>query len=163
MKWIGKMRFVHRDKNGKIIWEGENHNALAQEGQYYLLDVGLRGASQASNFYMGLVNDTPVVTDGLSDLQNEPSGSGYSRQTIEANGTGWPTLALDSSEYQVTSSTETFTASGGSIGPVTNAFLATSSDNTGKLISYVALSETRTLSDGESLEVTYDIKLGNPA
>jgi len=157
--WIGKWTFCHIGVDGRIMDEWEAYNALADEGEEYMLDVGLRQATQATNFYLGLVNDTPVETDALTDLTGEPSGNGYSRQTIEANATGWPTLALDSGDYQATSKTVTFTASGGSIGPAIYAILATSSDNTGKLIAYVALSQSRTLADGESLQCSMSIKL----
>ena len=73
-------------------------------------------------------------------------------------GVGWPTLALDAGDYQATSKQLTFTASGGSIGPVTYAVIATTSDNTGQLLAYAALSQSRTLASGESLTVTYRLK-----
>lgn len=157
--WIGVWEFTHLDKDGNIIDQFSEYNALADEGEYLVLDVAFRQATQPTNFYLGLVNDTPVETDALTDLTGEPSGYGYTRQTIEANATGWPTLALDGGDYMLTSSEETFTASGGSIGPVTYAFLATSTDNTGKLVAYVALSTSRTMADGESLKCTLKIKL----
>ena len=173
-----RYRLRHR-RNGRIIWasgigdidagmedmavllgdQPYGENALADEGESAMLDVYFRGATAPTNFYLGLVNDTPVETDSLTDLTGEPSGSGYSRQTIPATSVGFPTLALDSGDFQTTSTTETFTASGGSIGPVTYSFLATSSDNTGLLVAYVALSTTRTLTDGDSLDVDVAIKL----
>lgn len=173
-------RYRHR-RGGSIIWASEvgdvdialassdfaallreqpyTQNALADEGEEDILDVYFRGATAPSNFFLGLVNDTPVETDGLTDLTGEPSGNGYSRQTIPATAVGWPTLALDSGDFQADSTVETFTASGGSIGPVTYSFLATTVDNTGVLVAYVALSTTRTLTDGDSLDVDYNVKL----
>jgi hypothetical protein len=50
-------------------------------------------------------------------------------------------------------------ASGGTIGPVTYAVLATSSDNAGKLIAFNALQTTRNLLAGDSLKVTLTLKL----
>lgn len=173
-------RYRHR-RGDRIIWASEvgevdialaskeftallleqpyTENALADEGEEDMLDVYFRGATAPTNFYLGLVNDTPTETDGLGDLTGEPSGSGYSRQTIPATAVGWPTLALDSGDFQAESTTETFTASGGTIGPVTYSFLATTVDNTGVLVAYVALSTTRTLTDGDSLDVDYNVKL----
>ena len=144
--------------DGSILWEERAANAFADEGEQLILDVFLRGATAPTQFYLRLYNDTPVETDGLASLTGEPSGNGYSPSLIERSATGWPTLALDSGDYQATSSAETFTASGGSIGPVTYAVIATNSDNTGKLIAYAALSQSRTLADGESLTVTYKLK-----
>lgn len=162
-RWIAEYHFKHRDKHGKIIDAWTEFNALADEGEFFVLDVALRGALKATNFYLGLVNDTPIETDALTDLTGEPSGNGYSRQTIESSNVGWPTLALDGGDYKATSKTVTFTASGGTIGPVTYAFLATSTDNTGKLMTYVVLSTPRTLADGESLECSQSVKLSEAA
>lgn len=143
---------------GKLIWSEEAHNALADEGEQAFLDIYLRGATPPAGFYIRLYNDTPVETDTLADLTGEPSGNGYAAITVERSNTGWPTLALDSGDYLATSKEVTFTAAGGSIGPVTYVALATTSDNTGKLISYAALSQSRTLATGESLKITYKIK-----
>lgn len=136
-------------------------NALADEGEQDFLDVYLRAATAPTTFYVGLVNDTIVDTDTLATITGEPSGNGYSRKQVERNSTGWPTLALDSGDFRAVSSVETFTASGGSIGPVTSAFLCTNaaSGTAGKLLTYNALSQSRTLADADSLDVTTRIKL----
>ena len=157
---IGSMDFRCYDKDGNLKWEELNRqNNLADEGEYMFLDVALRNGTAPSNYFLRLFNDTPVETDTLGSLTGEPSGNGYTAQTVERNTTGWPTLALDSGDYRATSSTETFTASGGSWGPVIYCVLATSTDSSGKLVSYVALSQSRTLASGESLQVTYRLKL----
>ncbi len=136
-------------------------NALADEGEQDMLSVYFRAGTAPTNFYVGLVNDTPVDTDTLATITGEPSGNGYARQLIERNSTGWPTLALDSGDYRAVSTEETFTASGGSIGPVTYAFLTTVvSGTSGLLIAYAALSASRTLAAGETLGVTSRVKLG---
>jgi hypothetical protein len=160
LREIGSMDFRAFDKDGRLLWEElDRKNNLADEGEYLFLDVTLRQASQPTNYFLRLFNDTPTETDTLGDLTGEPTQNGYAAQTVEANATGWPTLALDSGDYQATSSTETFSASGGSWGPVTYCVLATSTDGSGKLVSYVALSQSRTLNSGESLQVTYKLKL----
>lgn len=136
---------------------------LFDEGEQMMLDVFLRNGTAPSNFYLGLCNVSGGVANmaetlTLSTLSGEASGGGYSRQLIERSNTGWPTLALNSGDYMATASVETFTASGGTIGPVNVAFLATTSDNTGKLITAVDLSTARTLQDGDSLNVTDSVK-----
>jgi hypothetical protein len=157
--WIGVFELVAHDAAGHELWRETIHNALADEGEEAFLDVFLRGATAPATFYLRLYNDTPAETDGLADLTGEPSGNGYAAEELARSAVGWPTLALDSGDYQATSATVTYTASGGSIGPVTYCVLATTSDNTGLLVSYAALSQSRTLADGESLDVTYRIKL----
>jgi len=157
---IGRLDFRCFDKDGNLVWEElDRENDLADEGEYLFLDVVLRGGTVAPEYFLRLYNDTPTETDTLSTLTGEPSTYGYHQQLVEKNNTGWPTLGLDSGDYQATSSTETFTASGGSWGPVIYCVLATTSGNGGKLVSYTALSQSRTLASGESLQVTYKLKL----
>lgn len=158
-QWVGEWQFAHIGANGQIKDEWSMFNALADEGEQNLLDQYFRNQNAPTSFYIRLFNDTPVETDTLSSLTGEPSTNGYAAQGIGRATSGFPTLALDSGDYRLTSSTETFSASGGSWGPVTYAVLATSTDNSGKLIAYVALSQSRTLADGESLQVTLYIKL----
>lgn len=151
-------RFRHL-RDGEVIWEQDwTENALADEGEQDILEVYFEGASGPAGFHYGLVNDTPVETDGLGDLSGEPSTNGYARQAVARNGTDF-TGAADAGDWKVTTKTVTFTADGGVIGPVTYAILATTSDNSGLLVSYVALSAERTLQDGDSLEATMAIKL----
>ena len=158
---VGTFHWKHIAADGKtIIDEWETSNALADEGESGFLDCTLRATNCPTTYYLRLYNDTPVETDTLADLTGEPAGTyGYAAQAITRDATGWPTLALDSGDFMATSAVKTFTASGGSWGPVTYAVLATTSNNTGKLYSYTALSTSRTLASGESLQVTYRIKL----
>jgi hypothetical protein len=165
--WIGRWDFRCFDAEGNLKWEDLNReNFLADEGEQMMLDVFLRAGTAPTGFYVRLFNDTPVETDTLADLLNEPAGTyGYAAQAVarDATAAGWPTLALDSGDYQAIAKTVTFTASGGSIGPVTHGVLATTSNNTGKHISSVALSTSRTLANGESLQVTFKVKLSEAA
>lgn len=177
-----EFRYLHR-RGGKIIWassigdldiiEGSGdhfallaeqpftENALADEGEENILDVYFRAATAPTTFYLGLLNSTPTDTTTLATMTAEPSGNGYSRQQIERNSTGWPTLALDGGDFRAVASVETFTAAGGTIGPVTYAFLCTNAatGTSGKFLVYNALSSSRTLNDGDSLDVTMRVKL----
>lgn len=158
IKQDGVFYLVCHDATGKVKWTDIAHNNLADEGEQWLLDTFLRGAAGPATFYLRVWNDTPAETDAISNLSGEPSGNGYSAKEVERSDTGWPTLAIDSGDYQAVSKSVTWTASGGSIGPVTYITLCTSSDASGKLISYAALSATRTLAAGDSLTATYRIK-----
>ena len=182
-KWSPtEWQYRHRSADNRLIWasgfgdldiavgsleyfdlireQSFTPNALADEGENAMLDVFFRAGTAPTNFYIALYNDTPVDTDTLATLTGEASGNGYARQLVERSNTGWPTLALDSGDYRAVSSTETFTASGGSIGPVTYAVLTTVVSGTaGLLIAYNALSQSRTLASGESLDVTFRAKL----
>lgn len=160
--WKGIWDFKIIGVNERIKESWTMENALADEGEQNLLDSYFRSQNTPSSFYVRLFNDTPVETDTLADLQNEASGNGYSPIQLTRNTTDFPTLALDTGDYQVTSKQITFSATGGAIptsGSITYAVLATTSDNTGKLIAYVAFPNARTLADGESLKITFKIKL----
>jgi hypothetical protein len=175
-------RFQHRRK-GEVIWLsgiGEvsveefspehlqllrdqpwEQNALADEGEQDLLAVYFRAATAPTTFYVGLLNSTPTDTTTLATMTAEPSGSGYARQQCTRDATGFPTLALDGGDYMLTSAVKTFTAAGGTIGPVTYSFLCTNaaSGTSGKFLCYTALSATRTMLDTDSLDVTTRVKL----
>lgn len=138
------------------LWTANN---LADEGEKDILDVYFDDVAVRANTYARLYNDTPGETDGLSDLTGEASGNGYAAATF-ARGTDWGDPTLDSGDMQTTSTTKSFSASGGSWGPVTYAVLATVATGTsGLLLAYVALSSSRTLTDGDSMNVDWAVKL----
>ena len=157
--WKGVFNFTVTDSFGNIKDSWVKENSLADEGESLLLDSFFRNQNTPTNFYGRLFNDTPAETDTLADLTGEPSGNGYSAYTLNRNTTDFPTLALDSGDYKLTSKEFSCQASGGIIGAVTYLVLATSSDNSGKLVCFVSLSQERTLQDGESLNITFSIKL----
>lgn len=163
---IGVFELRAFDTDGNLLWSEDAHNSLANDGQHHMLDVYLRGATGATSFYIGLTDSTSTCSIAKADslatvvALTEPSTNGYARIAVEHSGTGWTALALDSGDYMATSKTVTFTASGGSFGPVNCAFLTdAASGTTGKHISWAALSTARTLADGETLQITYKVKL----
>lgn len=133
------------------------------KGHEHILDVALRAATAASNFYVALLNDTILGTDNWADVSaNEVtvgSNPGYAQQTINRDGTasGWPTLALDVAEMQIIGKQCTFTATANwatavtAVGIVAN--LATDA-----LLLYSNISSISLLS-GESILVTPKWKL----
>lgn len=156
--WIGEYCFEARDAAGRVKWGECQHNALANEGQQEMLNVYLQGGTAPTGFAIGLSSMTFAVTTTYATITGEPSGNGYARQTLTRSSSagGWPTLALDLGNFKATASTVTYTATG-AVGPVTSAFMISSTNN--KLISYTALSTSRTLASGDTLQVTYAVKL----
>ena len=152
------------DKGGNLKWVDVAFNALANEGEYLIEDVIFRGSAPPTKFYLRLYNTTPVLTSTLSSLSAyEPAtANGYNpaNQRITRDSTGFPLVPqLVSLHYEISSKTITITATG-AIGPVTYAALTTSSDNTGKLMAYAALSGSRTLASGDSLQLTsYKVRM----
>lgn len=133
-------------------------NALADEGEEYILDAVLRGASLAASHYVGLVAGSPAETTTLATM-TEVTGTGYARIALAKNTTDWPTLALDSGDFQAVSLGKVFTA-GGTWTGATNSFLTGAASGTsGDFIAYAPLSATRTLVNGDTLTVTTRVKL----
>lgn len=162
---VGHFELIARNEHGVEIWRDEFHNILSDGGEQSVLDCYLRAQNCPSTYFLRLSNPTncgnsSAETSSLATIAtNEPSTNGYVAKELTRNTTGWPSLALDSGDYQATAQVQTFNASGGSWGPVTCAFIATTSNNTGVFVASGALSTSRTLADGESLQVTYRIKL----
>jgi hypothetical protein len=138
-------------RNGDVVWEETKHNALVNEGEELVGDTFLRDANAPTEFYLRFAEDTLTETDTLVDIVGEPVGYGYAPILIERSNVGWPVKELDDGDWRYTSKELSYTASGGDIGPFNALFLATTSDNTGKLISFVALSTERTVLSGDTL------------
>jgi len=157
--WYGVWEVYHWDKFGNVIWQETIENALADEGEALALATFLQSAA-LTEFYLGLSDDTPDDTYALADLVGEPPGTyGYARQLIERSNVGWPSIALDAGDFMATSKLVTFTAVGGTIGPVTIMFLTDVATGTaGNFIAWAALSAARTLEADESLGCKMKIK-----
>ncbi len=160
-KWNG---FIWRArctdlKTGAILWEQERHNDLLDEGERSIVMSYFRAEEVPSQFYARLAYDSISLKDTLADIQREPVGNGYAPQLLERSSAGWPTIQRVNGLWQITSKEITFTASGGDIGPVNVMFLATTSDNTGKLISCVPFDKTQSVVDGQGLTLTLSTSL----
>lgn len=133
-------------------------NALVDEGEADILDVYFDDVAVRTTLYFGLFNDGGILdTDTLATLTNEVSGAGYARIAV-ARGTDWSNPALDAGDMQTTSTTKTFSATG-TWTAASELVLATSADNTGLFIAWAALSATRNLVNGDTLDVTLSVKL----
>jgi len=161
---------VQHIRNGEVIWQEKNiGNTLADAGARAILDLFWKRDTSNylfSNFYVRLTNITPIVTSTLTSLSvGEPLlATGYTAQTVETSSVGFPTsdVASDGNQ-QLTSKVVTFTATagGGGIGPVTYAFIGTTSDNTGILLCYIPLSMSRTILAGDSMTYSFSVEEGN--
>lgn len=130
-------------------------NALADEGEIDILDVYFDDVAVRTTLYLRLYNDTPIETDTLATLTGEVTGTGYTGVAV-TRGTDWsqPTAAGGT-----VTGTKTFTA-GGTWTAATNLILATVQTGTAGLhLAWAALSATRTLQNGDSLDTTLTVTL----
>lgn len=128
----------------KLVNEGENRIANILFGSQAVDDA----------LYIGLYTDSeePGETAALSGL-TEPSGNGYVR------------IALTRGSWVITNSIaayaeQTFTADGGNWGNVYGYFIATSADNSGKLLCVENFSDgPYNVFDGDSIKITPSIEV----
>lgn len=158
------LEITHWDENNNVIWKDDDiPNVFHRQGQQFLLSVAFNSASSITvptNYYIGMDNRATLSdTDVMSSLSGEPNTNGYARQAVSsANGF---TVEVSGGKYRAVSNIVTFSASGGSWGPVRNVFLTNLITNTGYLISSIPLSAARTVTDGQSVTVRVSLSLGN--
>ena len=152
---------IQHIRNGKVIWFDVGKNSLVQQGEEQILETYFRAGVLfiPSQFYVRLCNETLLITSTLTSISTEPSGSGYAPQLLERSTIGFPTKELIGGVYRLTSKMLSFTASGGQIGPVNAAYLATTLDNTGSLIAFRTLSMARTILDGDTMTLQFRVQL----
>lgn len=165
IKWNPHWIIKHL-REGKVIWQEELlKNILHDEGEQAILSAYFATAmtgfgAPPANLYIGL--DTRVSlaeADTLADLVGEPAVGGYTRQAVSTAGTGVAGqdfyINQPAAYYRADSKTVTFTASGADYPAVTKVFICTVVSGTaGKLICSLALSGSRTVKDGDSLQTS---------
>jgi hypothetical protein len=143
--------------DGKIKWAEDVENALTNEGQQYILTAAFNATGAVSPSYIRLLNTgaTPGLSSTLASKGGtEASGTGYSPASVTY------TVSKPATNYQAASSTASWTNSSGSAWTaVTHLFVATTSNDTGKFVAYAALSVSRTLQNGDTLNTTYTATL----
>lgn len=151
------------DRSGKLKWGEERSNLLTDEGERAIVDTFFRGNASSyfgtANFYVGLYNGTISEDTVLTTVPGEPSGNGYARIACERSVIGFPVLEQNEGDWRVVSKEFSLTASGGSIGPISGAFLGTSSDDTGSLIGAIAMGIIRTILPGDTVTFQLMIKI----
>ena len=150
---------------GQILWEiQDKKNLIVEDGEKAILETFFRDRGSnyfgMTDFFVGLYNGSLARTSVLTTVPGEPVGNGYVRQKIERTSVGFPVIEKDDGNWRVISKELVVLASGGNIGPVSGAFLCTSSDNTGTLIAGLSFGVERTVQlGGESLAIQLKIKI----
>lgn len=171
--WFNIQHWRPSESGPVLVHEEQAFNELFNEGEYLFLDVVLRNGTAPASFYMGMMSNAlatlPAKSSTLASLDiagpyelNNSSDPGYTvRGTVARSTVGWPVLSLAGGDYQATSIQVTFTATGNFSDVIRWMFLttvATAGDTTGKLIAIAQLSADRTLLNGDSLAITYNLK-----
>lgn len=134
-------------------------NALVDEGEGDMLDVYFGTQAVRATLYLRLYSDGGIVdTDTLATLTNEVTGTGYNGVAV-TRGTDWSAPALDAGDMLTTTSTKTFSATGTWTAADELVLATVQSGTAGLFLAWVALSTTRTLTSGDSLDTTLGVKL----
>jgi hypothetical protein len=134
---------------------------IHQEGLQFLLECAIsEEQTPPANFYVGLATDASLAENaGLASL-TEVTGTGYGRQTIASSAAAWNSQTAGTNDWeQAAAAAVVFTATGNDWDDAKMWFLATTINNTGKLIASGALSEIRSLLSGDTLSVTVTLGL----
>ena len=121
------------------------------EGKILLLEIFFKNTSPLSNIYMGLFTNSsePAAGDALA-LITEPSPSGGYARKVYSRNDDW-----NMGTNAISGSSETFTASGGDIGNVYGYFLASTEDESGKLLAVEVFTDgPYYLSSGDYIIIT---------
>ncbi len=134
---------------------------LRTQGIQFLFELANGQQTKPANHYIGWcqeAEDQIHANASLGDL-TELSGNGYARQFVPANATGIVSGAGGTNGRTLTTAEVTFTASGGPWNLAKTKFLATTADDSGKLIATEPINAGSgiTLSDGESYDVTMTV------
>jgi hypothetical protein len=125
---------------------------IVDQGEARFLEILLGSRTPDGALYLGLYKTPltePEETVTLPDLV-EPSGFGYARRTLTR---GQWTLNGSVASYAL----QTFLASGGDWGNVAGYFLATSLDNSGKLIAIEHFASALQVIDGKGIKISPQI------
>ena len=133
---------------------------LHTEGLQFLLEVAFsEEQSVPANFHVGLATDASLAENASLASLTEVSGSGYARQAVASDNVDITSAAAGTNDRKVTTKTVTFTATGTWTGANTVFLCSVASGTAGKLIASAPLSATRTLHNGDTLQVAVEVQL----
>jgi hypothetical protein len=124
-----------------------------------VLKWAFRGDSvtRPTSWYVGLATASIADTDGLADITEEDDAN-YARQSISFD---TPSLNASGNQEIANDAQIDFPAyDSNADNAVTHAFVATTTDNTGKLLGYITLDDSKQPSAGEVLSFSAgDLKI----
>jgi len=153
---LGYVKVIHRDKDGNVIYE--NAAALIDAGEEHMLKGWVQGVATSipSGFKVNLVEDDTILETATT--YTVITGTGYAEVAVAHDAVDW-TAAFDDPDWKVTSKDCVFTATGADWTTADIVVLEATLNSTDTLIAYADLSQARTVGNGESLTVSFILKL----
>ena len=127
---------------------------ITNEGENRIADILFGTQAVDGLLYLGLYKDTsePPETSALADLTEVSVSNGYARKTLTRG--DW-SIVDDLASY----AQQMFLADGGSWGNVYGYFIATSTDNSGKLLALEHFATYYEIEDGKGIKVTPKVRV----
>lgn len=145
------------DKDGKLKWTQEMPNGIVDVGIEYLLDGGFNGGAQISTWYMGLINNSGFSALAAADTASSHAGWVESAAYAEASRPEW---TADAAATRAVTNSTTVDFSMNATVTIKGIFIisnSTKSGTTGTLWSTAAFSSNASVTNGDTLKVTYTV------
>ena len=154
---------THKDKYGNIISIEEWHNLITDEGYNHILDVICHGGTQIGTWYFA-----PFIDDYTPIATNTYASPGYTEATdthySESGRQEWPedapsgTSITNSIAVTITAATSVTFYGIGLVGGGTSATTKADTAGGGILLSSGRFSTAKSLTNGETLDITYTLQ-----
>jgi hypothetical protein len=155
----GQFEVTAYDPQGNVKWQEAMSNIVVNVGLDYALDTTLNGATQSTTWYVGLVDGATSPTFDAGDTISSHSGWSENTDYSESARQTWSNGAVSSQSIDNSGSPAAFSINAST--DVAGAFLvddSTKGGTSGTLFAEGSFSGgTRSLQNGDSLEVTYTI------
>jgi len=141
---------------------------LHTEGRQYMQETAFTGQqTKPTNFYVGLCTDVTIAENAsLTDLTElvDPTDTDYERYALASSVVGWDSAGTGTNDRKITSNGVSFSCntSGVTWATAESWFLATTTDDSGKLIMSGPLNGGSGQAVAEGEELTFDIEFTFP-
>ena len=151
------------DAVGQLKWKDEFHNLVVNQGLKDMNDKYFTGSGYTAAWYIGLINNSPSPTLAAGDTAAQIGGSNGWAEFTGYSQANRPTLSFSASTTADPSVISTASAAAFSItstATIYGAFVVSSntkSGTSGVLFSEGAFAATRSVVNGDTLNVSYSL------
>jgi hypothetical protein len=151
------------DAAGQLKWKDEFHNLVVNQGLKDMNDKYFTGSGYTAAWYIGLINNSPSPTLAAGDTAAQIGGSNGWAEFTGYSQANRPTLSFSASTTADPSVISTASAAAFSItstATIYGAFVIsnnTKSGTSGVLFSEGAFAATRSVVNGDTLNVSYSL------
>jgi hypothetical protein len=151
------------DAAGQLKWKDEFHNLVVNQGLKDMNDKYFTGSGYTAAWYIGLINNSPSPTLAAGDTAAQIGGSNGWAEFTGYSQANRPTLSFSASTTADPSVISTASAAAFSItstATIYGAFVVSSntkSGTSGVLFSEGAFAATRSVVNGDTLNVSYSL------